>query len=95
MAGGDNHCQPGTARHLGNGAHADGSAAASDAEGACWLQAARIRQDHPRWVVIWLSRERSYRAYPKFRARRGTVVSADGPEELIAQMKQVELSAGR
>jgi hypothetical protein len=60
-------------------------------EAACQREAARIRQEREGWVVVWLPHESCYRAYPKFRAPRGTVASAAQPEELLAQMDQVEL----
>jgi len=56
-------------------------------------EAARIRQERERWVVIWVPRESCYKAYPKFRAPRGTVVRAAQPQELMAQIDQVELAA--
>ena len=37
-----------------------------------WETATRTREERPLWVVIWLARERRYRAYPKFRAPAGT-----------------------
>ena len=64
-------------------------------DAACRQEAARIRQERPRWVVVWLSRERLFRAYPKFRAPRGTIASAARPEELAAQMDKAELAARR
>ena len=58
-------------------------------------EAARIGQERPGWVVIWLSRERLFKAYPKFRAPRGTVASAMRPVELVVQMEEAELAARR
>ena len=55
-----------------------------------WQVAARLRREHPRWVVIWLSSPGVYRAYPLLRARRGTVLSGHTPDQLAAQMDQVE-----
>jgi hypothetical protein len=62
-------------------------------EAACQREAARIRQERKGWVVIWAPDEGRYKAYPKFRAPRGTVASASRPGELRAQMDQVELAA--
>ena len=64
-------------------------------EAACRREAARIRQERPGWVVIWLPGERLFRAYPKFRAPRGTVASATQPGELVTQMEKAELAARR
>jgi hypothetical protein len=58
-------------------------------------EAARIRQEREGWVVIWVPHESCYKAYPKFRAPRGTVASASQPGELMTQMDQVELAARR
>jgi len=64
-------------------------------DAACRREAVRIRQERPRWVVIWVSHKKLFRAYPKFRAPRGTVASAARPEELVAQMEKAELAARR
>jgi hypothetical protein len=61
-------------------------------EAACHREAARIRQEREGWVVIWVPHASRYKAYPKFRAPRGTVASASQPGELMAQMDQVELA---
>lgn len=45
-------------------------------EAACHREAARIRQEREGWVVIWVPHESCYKAYPKFRAPRGTLASA-------------------
>ncbi len=62
-------------------------------EAACRREAARIRQEREGWVVIWVPHASRYKAYPKFRAPRGTVASAAQPRELLAQMDKVELAA--
>jgi hypothetical protein len=56
-------------------------------------EAARLRREHPRWVVFWLAREGQYRARPLFRAPRGSVASAATPAELVVQMDQIEVAA--
>ena len=58
-------------------------------------EAGRIRQEREGWVVIWVPHESCYKAYPKFRAQRGAVASATQPGELIAQMDEIELAAGK
>ena len=62
-------------------------------DAACQREAARIRQEREGWVVIWVPHESRYKAYPKFRAPRGTVASVAQPGELTAQMDKVELAA--
>jgi hypothetical protein len=57
--------------------------------------AAQIRRQHPRWVTIWVPRARHYRAWPLFRAPRGTSLTAQAAEELTAQMDQIEQAAQR
>ncbi len=56
-------------------------------------EAARLRREYPRWVVLWLDREGQYRAGPLFRAPRGSVASAATPAELAARMDQIEAAA--
>jgi hypothetical protein len=48
-----------------------------------------------RAVVLWLPGERLFRAYPKFRAPRGTIANASQPNELAAQMNKAELTTRR
>jgi hypothetical protein len=36
-----------------------------------WGEAARLRREHPGWVVIWLTHLRRFRAYPLVQARHG------------------------
>lgn len=57
--------------------------------------AAQIRRQHPRWVTIWVARAGHYRAWPLFRAARGTSLTAREPRELTAQMKQIEQAAAQ
>jgi hypothetical protein len=63
--------------------------AADDADH--WQTVARIRGERSGWVVIWLAAAGCYRAYPLFRAPRGTAVTAATPGELTARMDQVRL----
>jgi hypothetical protein len=71
------------------------AALARDEDAACWQAAKQIREEHPRWVVIWLARIGQFRAYPKFAAPRGTAPTAKTPGELTAQMEHVEHTARR
>jgi hypothetical protein len=57
--------------------------------------AAQIRDQRPGWIVIWAAPMGRYRAYPLFRAPRDTCLTAQTPEEMIAQMDQVEQVARR
>ena len=57
--------------------------------------AAQIRRQHPGWVTVWVAHLGCYRAYPLFRAPRGTVLTAGTPNELATQIDQIEQAAGR
>ena len=61
-----------------------------------WELAAQIRQERPRWVVIWLARERRFRAYPRFRPPAGmTAANGTGRDELLADIDRIEQAADR
>jgi neutral trehalase len=64
---------------------------------ACWREAWRLRREHPRWVVIWVAQASQYRAYRLSRAQRESVLAADTPAALAAQIEQAEQAerAGR
>jgi hypothetical protein len=64
-------------------------------EAAAWQAAAQIRKERPGWVVIWLARKGEFRARPLFRAPPDTVAIGTTPEELKAQMDNIEQAAGR
>jgi len=70
----------------------DGQSAAADEAGRR-REAARIRREHPGWVVIWVARAGRYCAYPLFRAPRGTALAAATPDELAAQMDRIQQAA--
>jgi hypothetical protein len=53
--------------------------------------AASIDHDNPLWLVMWGVASRCYWAYPKFNVPKGTILSAFNPDELLSQMRQVEL----
>ena len=58
---------------------------------ACWQEAARLRREHPPWVVIWLASEHQFRAYRRMPgARRDTTLAASTPEELAALIAEAE-----
>jgi hypothetical protein len=71
------------------------SPAAEADDNADHRQAAmQLRRQHPRWVVIWAPAGH-FCARPLFRAPRGTCLTAQTPEEMTAQMDQVEQAASR
>jgi hypothetical protein len=71
-----------------------GPPAAGDDAGR-WREAARLRREHPRWIVIWLAPIRQFRAYARLPgARRDTALTACTPADLAAQITQTE-QAGR
>jgi hypothetical protein len=58
----------------------------------CWQEAARLRHEHPGWIVLWLARIRQFRAY-RLQARRDTVLTASTPADLAAQIGRSEREA--
>ena len=60
-----------------------------------WETVARIQGERSGWVVIWMASAGRYWAYPLFRAPRGTAVTAATPDELTAQMDQVQQATCR
>ena len=59
-----------------------------------WREAARLRREHPKWVVVWLARIGCYRAYRRLPGtRRDTALTARTPGELAAQISHAEQSA--
>jgi hypothetical protein len=65
------------------------SAARSD--DMAFLQTAKeLRNEHPQWVIIWVSETSQYHAYPLFRTRRDISVRAAEPADLIAQLSKFE-----
>jgi hypothetical protein len=68
-----------------------GGPAWSDDDDARWREAARLRREHPKWIVIWLASAKQFRAYRRLPgARRDTTLSADKPEDLAAQITEAE-----
>jgi hypothetical protein len=51
--------------------------------------AARVRDQWPGWVVIWVPRKSEFQARPNFPAPANTVVAGRTPEELTAGMSKV------
>jgi hypothetical protein len=68
-----------------------GDQPAADDDASRWREAARLRRDHPHWVVIWLAPIRKYRAYARLPgARRDTALTASTPAGLADQIGQAE-----
>jgi hypothetical protein len=68
--------------------------AVAEADRWGWQQATRLRQEHPGWVVIWLSPASEFRAYGRLPgARRDTALTARTPARLAALIGQVEQAA--
>jgi len=55
--------------------------------------AAHLNRAHPNWHVLWGVHSRRFWAFPLFSAPPGTLVSAGTPDDLVAQMRQVEMIA--
>jgi hypothetical protein len=68
--------------------------AAEDENAWCWREAARLRREHPHWVIIWLSPAHEFRAYGRLPgARRDTALTASTTARLAALIGQVEEAA--
>jgi hypothetical protein len=55
-----------------------------------WQVASEIEQSHPSWLVMWGCYSRMFWAFPLFTVPPGTIVSAPGPDRLLADMEDVE-----
>jgi hypothetical protein len=65
-------------------------------DAACWREAARLRRKHRAWVVIWLARDRCYKAYKRMPgARRDTALSAATAGQMAGQIRAAEKAAAR
>jgi len=71
----------------------------ADDDAGQWREPARLRRDHPRWIVIWLAPIRQFRGYARLPgARRDTALTAstpDGLASLIGQAEQASRPAAR
>jgi len=66
----------------------------NDDEAGRWREVARLRREHPRWVVIWLAPLGQFRAYARLPgARRDTALTARTPAGLAAQISHAEQAA--
>jgi hypothetical protein len=63
-------------------------------EAARWREAARLRAEHRRWIVIWLAPENCFRAYARLPgARRDTAISAATSAQMAELIGQAEQTA--
>jgi hypothetical protein len=68
--------------------------AAVDDDAHRWGEAARVRREHPRWVVIWLAPIQRFRAYARLPgARRDTALTARTPAGLAGLITHAEQAA--
>jgi hypothetical protein len=58
-----------------------------------WKEVARLRNEHPEWVIIWLAPTRQFRAYPLSQARRDGALTAATAADLAEQISRA--SRGR
>lgn len=70
-----------------------GTGTSSPDDDACWREAARLRREHPGWIVLWLAGMRQYRAYKVSRARRNATLTAGTPADLAAEISRAEQAA--
>jgi hypothetical protein len=70
--------------------------AETSSDAACWREAERLRREHRSWVVIWLARERCYKAYKRMPgARRDTALSAATAGKMAEQIRRADKAAAR
>jgi hypothetical protein len=66
----------------------------TDDDAQRWQQAAQLRAEHKRWIVIWLAPEKCFRAYRRLPgARRDTALSAATSAEMADLIGQAEQAA--
>ena len=63
-----------------------GAASAGDTER--WREVARLRNEHPDYVIIWLAPTRQFRAYPLKNARRADALTAVTAADLAEQISR-------
>jgi hypothetical protein len=57
-------------------------------------EAARLRRDHPGWIVIWLAPAGEFHAYKRLPgARRDTALAASAAADLAVQIGHAEQNA--
>jgi len=66
----------------------------ADDDAGRWREAARLRREHPKWIVIWLGPIRQFRGYRRLPgARRDTALTASTPAGLASLIGQAEQTA--
>jgi hypothetical protein len=53
-----------------------------------WLEVARLRNEHPDYVIIWLAPTRQFRGYPLTNARRADALTAITAADLAEQISR-------
>ena len=53
-----------------------------------WLEVARLRNEHPDYVIIWLAPARQFRAYPLRNPRRADALTAVTAADLAEQISR-------
>jgi len=61
---------------------------AAGGEAERWLEVARLRNEHPDYVIIWLAPTRQFRAYPMKNARRADALTAVTAADLAQQISR-------
>jgi hypothetical protein len=63
----------------------------TDRDAQRWQQAAQLRAEHRRWIIVWLAPENCFRAYRRLPgSRRDTALSAATAAEMDALIGQAE-----
>jgi hypothetical protein len=69
-------------------------ATASEDDADRWREAARLRREHPKWVIVWVAPAGEFRAYRRLPGtRRDTALSAATAHELDGLITQAEQAA--
>jgi hypothetical protein len=56
-----------------------------------WQEAARLRSEHPRWVIVWLAQPGEFHAYARLPGTRSdTALAAPSADDLAAQIDRAE-----
>ena len=53
-----------------------------------WREVARLRNEHPDYVIIWLAPTRQFRAYPLTQTRRAGALTAATAADLADQISR-------
>jgi hypothetical protein len=61
---------------------------ASGGEAERWLEVARLRNEHPDYVIIWLAPTRQFRAYPLRNPQRADALTAVTAVDLAEQISR-------